>query len=125
MGGVTLNLVIGGALLAVDIDAAHKTATNGVLAGIIDTDGLISELKKVAGSFNEDLCSGSTVESIADQLRQASDIMKDGSSGSPDKECDGISIGLGFDMAEAKLGAVAAPAEPQENPCEVDSGGTP
>jgi hypothetical protein len=123
IAGFTLNLGIGSALIAMDLDEAHRNATNGVIAGVIDTEAFITELKKVAGAFSEDLCTGTTIESIANQLRQASDIMKDGTAGSPTVECDGISIGLGFDSALVQLGPVAPPAEPQPDPCATTSGG--
>jgi len=124
VAGFSLTLTIGSALVAMDLDEAHKSAKNGVIAGVIDTETFITELKKVAGAFSKDLCTGSTIESIANQLRQASDIMKDGSAGSPTKECDGISIGLGFDMGEVQLGPIADPAKPQDDPCAGTGGGS-
>jgi hypothetical protein len=123
IGGFNLTIGIGAALVAMDLDANHKSAGNGTIAGVIDTEQFITELKKVAGAFSEDLCEGSTIESIANQLRQASDIMKDGTAGSPSQECDGISIGLGFDAKEVLLGAVAEPAEPPADPCAMGTGG--
>jgi hypothetical protein len=122
VAGFSLTLQIGSALVAMDLDEGHKSAKNGVIAGVIDTEAFITELKKVAGAFSPDLCSGSTIESIANQLRQASDIMRDGSAGSPAKECDGISIGIGFDMHTVVLGKIAEPAEPQKDPCEGSGG---
>lgn len=123
VAGFSLTLQIGSALVAMDMDEAHTHAKNGVIAGVIDTEAFITELKKVAGAFSQDLCSGSTIESIANQLRQASDIMRDGSAGVPTKECDGISIGIGFDMATVKLGKIADPAMPQKDPCAGTGGG--
>src|SRR5262249_39954589 len=117
-----LNLTIGNAVMAMTLAGDHKSATNGTIAGIIDTESFIEELRKVAGAFDQGLCTGSTFDSLADQLRQASDIMKDGSQ-NPAVECDGISIGLGFDMAEVQLGPVAPESPPQPDPCEAGTGG--
>ncbi len=117
ISGFTLDLKISSALLAVDLDAAHKAGSNGTIAGIIETEVLIAEIKKVAGAFDKTLCSGSTIDGIANQLRQASDIMKDGSQ-DPAKTCDGISIGLGFSAKQVKLGKIAPASTGAANPCQ-------
>ena len=115
--GFSLALTIGQAVISAEVPSDNKSATNGTIAGIINTEQLISELAKVAGSFSPDLCPPSaTFESLAQQIRQASDILTSGSQ-DPSKECDGISIGLGFEMSAVELGAVAPPAEPGEDPC--------
>ncbi len=99
---VTISLVFQGVPLALSVNHAvitfdHTTANdaaNGTIAGVINTEELITGLKSVAGRISASLC-GSAFDGIADQIRQASDIMANGSNaaGSP---CDGISIGLGF-----------------------------
>lgn len=92
--GVSLDLAINKAVLTFD----HKTpgsATNGTIAGTIDTEELITGLKKVAGRISTTLC-GTQFDGIAQQIRQASDIMAD-STNAPGKDCTGISVGLGFD----------------------------
>jgi hypothetical protein len=117
IAGFTLGLTIGSSLISTDISTDNKHSTNGTIAGILDTEQLITELGKVAGSFDPTLCPGSsTFESIAQQIRQASDIMTDGSQ-DPAKTCNGISIGLGFDMDQVQLGKVADKAMPGKNPC--------
>lgn len=118
ISGFTLDLKISSALLAVDLDAAHKSGVNGTIAGIIETEVLISEIKKVAGAFDKTMCSGSTIDGIANQLRQASDILKDGTQ-DPSKTCDGISIGLGFSAKQVKLGVVAPASEIKPSPCDA------
>lgn len=92
--GVALDLSVKKAVLTFD----HKSPnaiTNGTIAGIIDTEELITGLKKVAGRISTTLC-GSQFDGIAQQIRQASDILSDGTN-SAGKDCNGISIGLGFD----------------------------
>lgn len=92
-------------------------ATAGIVAGVIDTEEMVVELKKVAGSFDPTLCSGATFDSIAQQIRAASDIMKDGTNGDPTKTCNGISIGLGFEAVAVTLAGVAPQQPPTPDPC--------
>lgn len=123
VSGYSLSLTIASALVAMDLAGDHKTATNGTIAGVIATDSLTSELKKVAGGFDKSLCMGTTIDSIISQIEAASDIMKDGSSGDPNTPCDGISIGLGFDASVVKLGAIAPAAGPSPDPCAASDAG--
>lgn len=122
IAGFTLGLDIHSALISADLSPDNTKATNGTIAGIINTDQLIMELAKIAGSFDKNLCPpSSTFESIAGEIRQASDILTDEGDGNhqdPSKTCDGISIGLGFDSDAVKLGPVAKPADPQADPCK-------
>jgi hypothetical protein len=124
-GTVTLSIIVAGApfpflineaILRARLAADHRSATDGVIAGILDTEQFIEGIRKIAGNIDPYLCEGSAFEGLAQQLRGASDIMKDGSQ-DPSKTCDGISIGLGFDASEVKLGAIAPPVEPAPDPC--------
>jgi hypothetical protein len=116
ISGFSLKLTIASAVITMDLDEGHKSATKGTIAGVIATDTLTSELKKVAGAFDPSLCTGATINSIVTQIEQASDILKDGSQ-DPSLPCDGISIGLGFDAATVQLGDIADPATPAADPC--------
>lgn len=73
--------------------------------------------RKQAGNLGAQFCGESTtLEAILDSIRQASDIMKDGTQ-NPDAVCDGISIGLGFETRRSLLGEptpVVTPADPCE-----------
>jgi hypothetical protein len=131
-GKLTLNLAIGGVALDLTISQAVITfnnlgngkTNNGTIAGVINTEDLITKLKAVAGRISTSLCQGSAFESIAQQIRQASDIKADGTNaaGAP---CDGISIGLGFDAAEIGLPkTVGMLAAPSPDPCAASDGGT-
>ena len=123
VAGFSLNLTIGNAVLAMKLSDDHKSATEGTIAGVLETDVLTKELRKVVAAFDESFCEeNATVDSILTQIEQASDIMKDGSQ-DPNSVCDGISIGLGFEMKEVKLGTVAPPAE-FEDPCAAGMGGS-
>lgn len=99
------------------LDAQHQSATFGTISGVIGTDEMIAELQKIAGAFDPTFCepTNPTFQSIAAQVAQASDILIDGSQ-DPTKQCDGISVGLGFDAHRVKLGPVVN-VTPPPNPC--------
>jgi hypothetical protein len=78
------------------------TAANGTIAGVMDTAAFVETMQRISGRISLSLC-GRAFDGIADQLRQAQDILSDGTN-APGPACDGISIGLGF---TAKL--VASP----------------
>jgi hypothetical protein len=119
VAGFTLGLNINHAVISMDLAEGNAKATNGTIAGILNPEQLISELAKVAGSFDASLCPpSSTFESIAQQIRQASDILADGGQIKGEK-CDGISIGLGFEMQQVQLGSVADAASPAVDPCKM------
>jgi hypothetical protein len=118
VSGFTLALPIGSAVITMELSADHKSATKGTIAGVLPTDTLTSELKKIAGAFDPSLCKGPTIDSIVSQIEQASDILSDGSQ-DPSKECDGISIGLGFDAGLVQLGDILPKAPPKDNPCDA------
>lgn len=122
ISGVSLDIVINQAVLTFDVKSKGK-ATNGVIAGIIDTEELIKGLQKVAGRISTSLCASSAFDNIAAQIRQASDIMADGSNG-PGKSCNGISVGLGFESDEIgipqKVGTLGdAGADPCTAPADA------
>lgn len=119
--GIELKLLIRNALVAMDVTGTGATATavNGTIAGVLKTDELVQSLREVAGTLDVSLCEGSTFESIAQQIRAASDIMQDGSNGDASQTCDGISVGLGFSADAIVLGDVADPVPPGVDPCAM------
>ncbi len=112
--GQTLNLAINKAIITFD-HTGPNDATNGTIAGVIGTDDLLSGISQVAGNISTDLCSGSTLDSIKQTIRQASDILKDGTN-KPGVPCDGISVGIGFNAKR-----VANPTKPVDNPVDAPS----
>ena len=136
---VSLSLSVSGAALTLSINKAtisfQKPAAaggldvaNGTIAGVLNTAELISELKKVAGRISDTLCQGSTFDQIAAQIAQASDIMSDGTNGDSSKECNGISIGVGFTAKALKAPTKVEPrGAPTPDPCAApppgDAGG--
>lgn len=122
VAGYSLNLPIVNAILTMDINPDRSGAMNGTIAGILPTEQLITELQKVIGAFEPSLCSGGTAESIFNQIRQASDIMADGTQ-NPSAECNGISLGIGFEALPVKVGPISAPAMPAPDPCAMAPAG--
>ena len=132
-GGATIQLAlfIQGVQLALTINRASITfdhtapgeITNGTISGVLGTEELVSGIEKVAGRISTQLCGGSTLDTIKQTIRQASDIKSDGTNaaGVP---CDAISIGLGFtgkQIGEPKT--VAVDVAPPADPCTAGDAG--
>jgi hypothetical protein len=130
-GRVTMILNLGAASLTMNVEQAVITmdlapdrthgATGGIIAGVLETDVFVEQVRQMAGSLNTDLCDPTAFEGIGKLIRQASDIMKD-STQDPTRACDGISIGLGFDMTPIILGDVAPEPQPGADPCKCGNG---
>lgn len=88
---------------------------DGIISGIIKTDELIAETKRILGTANQAFCSGSVFDGIATQIKQLQDIRDDGTQ-DPGKPCNAISIGLGFSAQKVRLGAIT-PTPTLNNPC--------
>jgi hypothetical protein len=92
--GVQLSLTINRAAITFD-HTSPNDITNGTISGVIGTEALVSGIEKVAGRISTQLCGGSTLDTIKQTIRQASDILQDGTNRAG-ANCDAISIGLGF-----------------------------
>ncbi len=91
--------------------------TNGTIAGVLDAEEFITTVKSVAGQFSTSLC-GAAFDGIASQIRQASDIMSDGTNVAG-QMCSGISVGIGFDAKRiANPTKVVPPPTPPPDPCQ-------
>lgn len=123
----SLRLPLGDAEIVVPIDKAILSfqkpvngveATGGTIAGVVNTARFNSEFLKMAGYISTTLCSASTAAQVTAQFAQASDIMSDGTNGDPTKECDAISIGIGFTATALKPPTRVAPPPVQPpDPC--------
>ena len=68
----------------------------GTIAGVLDTDAIVASAFALGIGIFPSLCSDPTqFDAFADQIRQAQDILHDGTNRSA-VACDGVSIGLGF-----------------------------
>jgi hypothetical protein len=123
ISGFTVSLDINNAYVTLDLAAGNMSGTNGTIAGVLNTEQLVEQIGKVAAAFDTSFCdpTSPTLVSILNQLRQASDIMADGTQ-KPGVECDGISIGLGFNTKPVKLGGVAKPGAAPPDPCAGGGG---
>jgi hypothetical protein len=115
-GGIPWVLVVHQPIVTMELAPDHRTITRGVIAGVLHTEALIEGFRDIAGQFDTGLCTGSTFDSIADQFRQASDIMQDGGQ-NPAQVCDAMSLGIGFRGTLVSLGAPEAPPPPPPDPC--------
>ncbi len=111
---IQLALSIKAAVISVDLSADRTVGSNGVIAGVLDTDDLVAEIAKIAENLagdQEGLCPGDTLfESVVQTIRNASDIMADGTQNGG-ATCNGISIALGFNATAVTLGDPATPSE--------------
>jgi len=112
-GTSVITLTLHKAQVALTFAADHKSGTAGLLGGVLDTDEFIKEAKKAAATLPNG-CGLITL--VEKQLRQASDIMNDGTQ-DPIKTCNGISIGIGFTMKDAQLGGVGPATPPNTMTC--------
>ena len=115
-GFAVFELPIANASLSVQLSADHMSGMMGQLGGVIETEALAESMRQLAGAFDPSLCMGTTIESLLDQIRQASDIGSDGTH-DPNATCDALSIGIGFELSPIMFGAVAMEAPPTPMPC--------
>jgi hypothetical protein len=109
----SLKLTLYAAQLTMTLAADRKSATGGIVGGVLNTEDFVTQVKNVGSLLG--LCANPLLANLETQVRQASDIMADGSQ-DPTQTCNGISVGLGFDLQEAQLGGVG-PAAPVEMTC--------
>ena len=119
--GVQLSLSINRAAITFD-HTGPNDITNGTISGVINTEALVSGIEKVAGRISTQLCGGSTLDTIKQTIRQASDILSDGSN-KAGVNCDAISIGIGFTGKKiGDLTKTAVDKPPPADPCTADGG---
>jgi hypothetical protein len=116
VGGSTMKLTIHRPLVSAEMSADHDTVTRGIISGILDTDELSGELANAIAAIEPSFCNGAAIDGIINQVRQASDIMADGTQAAG-QECTGISIGLGFTATSVSVGDFALVEPPPPDPC--------
>ncbi len=105
----SLKLSLYAAQLTMTLAADRKSATSGMLGGVLNTEEFVAEVNKVGYLLG--LCGNSALTTLITLVRQASDILTDGTQ-DPTKVCNGISVGFGFDMKPAQIGIVGPAAPP-------------
>ncbi len=106
LGGTSVPMILHHAIVTLDPQG------NGTFAGILDTEEFITAMRKAAGTLSTTLC-GSQFDGIAQQLRQSSDILKDGTNVGG-QDCNGTSVGIGFLAVP-----IANPTKIAKNPIAV------
>jgi hypothetical protein len=115
-GGADLSLAIHHAVVTFQHPSPTRAA-RGVIAGVLDPEALVEAIRQISGRSAPSLCTGSAWDSIAAQIRQAADILLDGSNAAG-KPCDGISIGIGFEAEQiGPLTRVVADGPAPPRPC--------
>jgi hypothetical protein len=126
LGGQPLKLTVLSAIVTFQ-PSSPGHVTNGIIAGVIQTEALIASIHNVLGFLGGgQLCSGNAVTNIENEIRQKSDIVVNGNtvSNDPGTTCNGISVGLGFQADEIAQPTTVAPATPPgANPCGGQDGG--
>jgi hypothetical protein len=113
-GNTTLiKLALYDARATMTLSADRKSATGGIIGGVLSTTDFVTEMKKVGYLLG--LCGSPILDGLVTEAEQASDIMADGTQDTT-KTCDGISIGISFEMKAVQLGGVG-PASPMANTC--------
>ncbi len=116
MNGVQLDLVLHKATLSFS-HTSPNAADNGTIAGVVNTNELIASVRKIVGRINLSYCQKDAFDVLSMLIRNASDIMTDGSN-RPGVKCDAISMGLGFNAKEIQPpSTVAPPAPPPVDSC--------
>lgn len=114
VGPASITLTIHKAQVSLTLSADHKSATGGLIGGVLDTDEFLNEVKKAIYAINPAYCG--LIGQIEPKMRQASDILADGTQ-SAATTCNGISIGFGFTMKEIQLGGVGPKTPPVTMAC--------
>lgn len=105
------------ARILMDLDPDHKGTQRGIISGVIDTEEFVVAIDHLMAQFDPATqCSGAFVDQINKQIRQSSDIMKDGTQ-DPTATCNGISIGLGFKAGTVAFGEIGEALVPVPDPC--------
>jgi hypothetical protein len=115
--GFNVPFVLHNPVIYARISPDRSRLTEGIIAGVLDTEEYKASWQKAAGSLDPSLCQGPTIESILAQIAQASDILADGTQ-DPSKSCSGISVGLGFTARAVQLGSITPDEPPPPDPCQ-------
>lgn len=116
LAGASWRIPVHHARVKMTVAPGSTEATNGTIAGVVPTEELVTEIEKIAGRISTQLCGGSTLDTIKQTIRQASDIMADGTQ-DPSQACNAISIGIGFVAKQVTAKGIAAEPPVGPDPC--------
>lgn len=106
---VALRLPVARLVLTMDIAPDGRSATHGIVSGILRTDEVIQRFREAAPAIAPATCNSKQpidlLAAMLAQIGEASDILTDGTQ-DPSRECDGISFGMGFEARAVNLGDV-------------------
>jgi hypothetical protein len=112
-----LILPIRHATITFERSAADPThLQNGIIAGVMQTEDVVASGRVVASLVSASLC-GDAYVGIADQIRQSSDILHDGTN-APGVPCDAVSIGIHFKAVQIANPTKTAPEPSGANLCD-------
>lgn len=114
-GAGTLRLTTSGGPMNVPVTSAKvvRTGTSATISVIIPTEAFVTEMARVAGHISASLCSSSTLETIKQEIRQASDLPLTGAQ-SPAVACNAISLGA---TLTGVVDGTAPVIDPGPDPC--------
>ncbi|HRI72066.1 MAG TPA: hypothetical protein PK156_47865, partial [Polyangium sp.] len=117
VNGSTLVLPIRNARITMNILGTTMSVDDGQMGGIVDIDDLVSVVTKFAAAADPALCdpNGSAAQLLKVRIRAMADVIHDPMFGN--KNCNGVSIGIGFSMNRSALGEPAAPLPPPPDVC--------
>ena len=105
--GVQLDLSVRNAIITMKPNGASMT--DGIISGYLDTKEISAAITKIGGRLSTQFCGGTAITSFVQNLEYSSDMLADGTTDGS-RQCDAISIGLGFTAKEVKNPTKVAPA---------------
>jgi hypothetical protein len=108
-GAGMVSVGLGAFAITVPIHDAYVDVTSssgeGVMGAVIDVTDLINAIQSAVAIVSPSLCSGSTFQSIAEQIEQAADILPSGAD-TQGQPCTAISVGMRWTSATSFVGTL-------------------
>lgn len=115
-GGIATPFPLREAVITMELAPDRQSAQRGIIAGIMDVEEYLDEMRPFWGAVDPTICSGATLASIEEQLRGAADILA-GATQTVGETCDHIAVGLGFEAVAVSVGETVADPPPTPDPC--------
>jgi hypothetical protein len=116
--GIEVPLTLHHARVWVPLTTDHQATAPGAvgrISGVLDAEEFVAVASRYVHAAMPQSCDD--FETMATVIRQASDILVDGTQ-DPNTVCNGISVGLGFTAKSVKLGPVGEASTPPTTPCD-------